>query len=180
MADWKAVVAAVAPGIATALGGPLAGTVIAALSGELLGRNDGTEAEIARAIAPATPEILEKISNAERSFRLDMERLNIDFERLAAADRDSARNLARATGIAPQIWLSGLFIAGYFVLVALLLAKEIEIAESLRDVFQVLIGVTTASVATILNFWFGTSRSSQAKDEAIQRALTPGDSRHGT
>ena len=171
MADWKQIVATVAPGLATVLtgGNPLVGAAVSALSSAFLDRKDGTEADISKAIQTATPEVLEKIANAEKSFRLDMERLNIDFERIAAADRDSARSLAKTAGITPQVGLSVVFVLGYFVLVALLLVKQVEIAENLRDVFQVLIGVTTASVATILNFWFGTSRGSQAKDEVIAR-----------
>ena len=48
--DWKSVVRTVAPTLATALGGPLAGAAVQALSVALLGRPDGTEQEVAEAV----------------------------------------------------------------------------------------------------------------------------------
>ena len=43
--DWKDVIGAVAPTIATALGGPLAGAAVKTLSNVLLGHEKGTESD---------------------------------------------------------------------------------------------------------------------------------------
>jgi hypothetical protein len=45
----------VAPSIASAVGGPLAGMATPAISEALLGKPDGTEAELTEAAAKATP-----------------------------------------------------------------------------------------------------------------------------
>ena len=56
MADWKSIVGTVAPAIATALGGPLAGLGVSAI-GKALGLGDGASKEdVAQAVLKATPE----------------------------------------------------------------------------------------------------------------------------
>ena len=64
--DWGGVLGAIAPTIATALGGPLAGAAVGILSKALLGRDDGTEEELAPLVASASPDILLKIKEAEK------------------------------------------------------------------------------------------------------------------
>ena len=51
----------VAPTIATALGGPVAGMAVRALSVGLLGREDGTANDLAAVLAAATPMFLTTI-----------------------------------------------------------------------------------------------------------------------
>lgn len=53
--DWKEIVRAVAPTLATALGGPLAGVATSEISNAILGKSDGTEAELGDALVKATP-----------------------------------------------------------------------------------------------------------------------------
>ena len=56
--DWKALVRTVAPVIGTALGGPIGNLAAQAISTVFLGTPDGTEDQIAEAVARATPEQL--------------------------------------------------------------------------------------------------------------------------
>ena len=93
------------------------------------------------------------------------------LEGIHAGDRDSARRLAIATTLIPQLVLSTLFVVGYFALCWALLSKQIEIAESMRDIFVVLVGVLTAGVSQILNFWLGTSAGSKNKDNILDRVV---------
>ena len=64
-----------------------------------------------------------------------------------------------------QITLTILFVGGYLWMVKAFMTGAVKVDASLKDVFVALIGVITGSVATVLNFWFSSSRSSQAKDE---------------
>jgi len=48
--NWKSILGTVAPGLATALGGPLAGMAVQAVSNAVLGKQDGSDDEIAAAI----------------------------------------------------------------------------------------------------------------------------------
>jgi len=70
----------VAPSIASAVGGPLAGMATRAISDALLGKPDGTEQELAEAAAKATPEQLLALKQAEQDFAIKMRELDIDLE----------------------------------------------------------------------------------------------------
>lgn len=89
--DWKSLLGNVAPLLGTAIGGPfgaLAGTAVKAA----LGLADGSdEAALEAAMKRATPEQLLALQNAERQFKLDMEKLNVDVMKIDAEDRNSAR-----------------------------------------------------------------------------------------
>lgn len=90
MADWKSIVGTVAPAIATALGGPLAGLGVAAV-GKALGLGDGaSEDEVSAAVLKASPEQLLSVKKAELEFTARMKELDVDLERIAVADRHSA------------------------------------------------------------------------------------------
>lgn len=90
--DWKNIVKAVAPTIGTALGGPLAGLGIKALSEALLGKEDGTEAEVAAAVAGANPEQLMAMKKADQDFAIKMKELDIDLDKAFIADTSDARH----------------------------------------------------------------------------------------
>lgn len=98
-----------------------------------------------------------------------------------AASQDSARKLAMAKSYAPQVVLSTVFVTGYFSLVFLLVwalftgaVKMDTVNPAILTIVTSLLGVLTASVVQIMNFWFGSSHGSQKKDDALaQAALSP-------
>ena len=125
--DWKGLVRTVAPTIATALGGPVAGAATQAVSSALLGKPDGTEDEIMLAAAAAGPEVLQKLKEADNTFRIRMKELDIDLEKVAAGDRDSARGREIKAGDSwtPRLLAAVVIVAAalLFMLVAGLLAQ---------------------------------------------------------
>lgn len=170
MSSWKEIIGAVAPALAGMFGGPLAGVAVKALSESLLGKPDATEQEVAEAIvAGQSPEMLAKMRQIEADLIARLEQAGVQLEEIHQRDRASARELAKANGMLPQVVLSTLFVTGYFAIVYVLLAKQIEIAESMRDAALMLVGVLTAAIPQILQFWFGSSRGSQSKDQLIDR-----------
>ena len=154
--DWKEVLAAVAPTLATALGGPLAGNAVAIIGSMLLGKHDATEEEIAVVMTTTTPAELLKLKAADAQFKKDMKSLDID-------DRKSARKLAVDTSIAPQVSLSVIYTVGYFALLYLLISGEVTIPAGIQPMVTILLGVMTAAQAQIMNFWFGSSSGSKEK-----------------
>ena len=90
-------IGSVAPTIATALGGPVAGMAVKALSGALFGHEDGTEEDIQAALANPTGDQLAALKKIDADFKTQMKSLDIDLERIAAGDRDSARQMQIAT-----------------------------------------------------------------------------------
>ena len=99
--DWKSIVRTVAPTLATALGGPLAGAAVQALSVALLGRPDGTEQEVAEAVLVGGTDALLKVKQAEADFAVKMRELDIrdlaSARELAKVDYQTPRTLALAS-----------------------------------------------------------------------------------
>ena len=60
----------VAPTIATALGGPLAGVAVKTLSNAIFGHEDATEQQISDAMASATPDQLAAIKKIDADFKV--------------------------------------------------------------------------------------------------------------
>lgn len=158
--DWKEVLAAVAPTLATALGGPLAGTAVAIIGRKLLGKDDATEDDIAAALQGADPVELLKLKDADSQFKKDMKALDVQ-------DRQSARKLAIDTSIAPQVILSVIYTAGYFWLMFMLISGDVTIPDAINGMVMALIGVMTAAQAQIMNFWFGSSSGSKQKTDKL-------------
>jgi hypothetical protein len=161
MSDWREVLAAVAPTLATALGGPLAGTAVAIIGRKLLGKDDATEDEIAQALGSASPETLLQIKGADLEFKRAMKELDIQ-------DRQGARKLAIDTGIAPQVILSSIYTGGYFWLMGSLIGGEVVIAQDIQALVFPLIGVMSAAQIQIMNFWFGSSSGSKEKTKKLK------------
>lgn len=161
MTNWKRTLSAVAPTLATALGGPLAGAAVGVISQALLGRDGATSAEIAAAIGIASPEQLVSLQNADNEFLLRTQELDVK-------DRQSARKLAIDTTIVPQVILSSIYTMGYFWLMAMLINGEVTIPDDISGMVMALIGVMTAAQAQIMNFWFGSSSGSKEKSKRLK------------
>lgn len=168
--DWKSVVGTVAPTIATALGGPLAGLAVKAIGG-VFGLGEGaTESEIAKAVAGATPEQLLALKSAEQAFIVKMRELDVDLERINAGDRNSARDREKEVkDWTPRI-LAGVIVAGFLGTVYMVLAGYVE---GLKDPMTAtltgtLIGYVSAKADQVVSYYFGSSASSKTKDETIK------------
>jgi hypothetical protein len=159
---WKRLVGSIAPTIATAMGGPLAGTAVKFLAGELLGDEDATHGAIQSAIIGSSPENLAKIKEIDAKFKIEMERIGVDVYELEIEDRKDARALAKVS-MGPQIALSVLFIGGYFFILYLLFSGSVKVGSDLKDISNILLGVMTANIPSIMAFWFGSSHGSKTK-----------------
>ena len=95
MSKWKKILKGVAPTLATALGGPLAGMATKVISEKLLGKDDGGDNEIYEALM--NPEGLAKLKEIEADFKTKMKAMDVDLERMAVDDRKSARSVLQRT-----------------------------------------------------------------------------------
>jgi len=165
VAGWKDIVGAVAPTVATMLGGPFAGMAVKALSNKLLGKDDGTEDEVAQAVAAMTPADLIKLKEIDTDLAKTLAANDIKLEELATQDRDSARKRAtEAHDYTPSI-LTCLY-TGLFATVLLgLMAGKLTLADS--QVANMMIGGLIAVWQQSNNFQFGTTRGSADKNKTI-------------
>ena len=164
--DWKKLAAAVAPGIATALGGPLAGVAVSAISDKLLGKPDGTESEIATAMATGGTDALAKLKEAEQAFQVRMRELDIDLERVHQADRDGARQREANTNdtLTPRLLAMGIT-CGFFGVLGWLLTQGKP--ETGGDALLVMLGALGGAWASVVAYYFGSSSGSAAKTRIL-------------
>ena len=153
----------IAPAVATAVGGPLGGLAVSAIAGKF-GVEDSVEA-VARAIA-GDPEAATKLAEIDlRQFQAE------------SADRDSARQRESAVAAAGGSTLAQLVVpilalgtvSLTFVFIGILLFKVIDTAQQQLVIFA--LGYATAAAQQVLSYYFGSSKSSQDKTSALQKAL---------
>jgi hypothetical protein len=165
--DIKKLIGTVAPTLATALGGPLAGVAVGAIA-DALGLTDKTEAAVEQALANATPEDLLKLKQAEYQFKLDMKKLELRPEELEVEDRISARAAYVATkdGLLP--WLAVLVVGTFCGVTSAVLFGALKVEAVIGGT---LIGYLSAKAEQVLSFYFGSTKSSRGKDQALADAI---------
>ena len=148
-------IGSVAPTIATALGGPVAGMAVKALSGALFGHEDGTEEDIQAALANPTGDQLAQLKKIDADFKTQMKSLDIDLERIAADDRNSARQMAIAThDWTPRILAIVVICAWVFIQWHLL---NSTIPDVMRELVARVLGTLDAALTLVLSYYFGAS-----------------------
>ncbi|HJW82424.1 MAG TPA: hypothetical protein VJ396_09290 [Acidiferrobacterales bacterium] len=165
--NWKDTLGALAPTIATALGGPLAGAAVGVLSKALLGKPDGTEEELAPLIQQASPETLLKIKEAEKELKLGLAAAGVKLEEVAALDRGSARDREIKVGDRTTKILAYAYTIGYFAIFATMM--KTGVSDQMENIVMVLLGVLTAAQGQIMNYYFGSSSGSAQKNELMAK-----------
>ena len=157
--------AQVAPTVATALGGPLAGLAVKTLSEAMFGHQDASESDVSAALMNATPEQLQKLKEIDASFKLKMKELDIDLEKIAAGDRDSARNMQIRTNDWIPRAMAIMVTFGFFGILTWLLTKGVPPTGSETLIYM--LGALGTAWTGIVQFYFGSSAGSKAKTDAL-------------
>jgi hypothetical protein len=161
----KGVLGFVAPLLATAVGGPLAGTAVRAICGALgLDPNTPTE-QVALAVQNATPDQLAALKTAEFQFQEQMKQLDIDAEKLGYDDRANARAREIAVKDKTPMALAVAVTVGFFSLLGVMAFVNIPIGN--EAVLNIMIGALGAGWTTMLAYYFGSSSGSRDKDATI-------------
>mgnify|MGYP003645868211 FL=1 len=161
MNDLMAMVKGFAPGIATALGGPLAGMAVSALAKQF-GVEDEIEA-VTKAIK-ADPESALKLKQLEHEkFKAILADKNSAREReVAISSSENAPTLNKIVTPALALGVTGLS----FVLFAVLIFVEVK--TEAKDILIYILGVLSAAVTQILSYYFGSSVGSKDKDDQLR------------
>jgi len=159
----------VAPTLATALGGPLAGLAVKSLSKALLGAEDFSEEAVMEAMATASPEQLSAVKKIDADFKVQMKSLDIDLERIAVDDRKSARTMQTETKDWIPRALAISVTLGYFGIIAYVLVSGLPMNGS--EVLLMLLGTLSAGWTGVMAFYFGSSSGSQKKDARIHNSI---------
>ena len=160
--DW---LRQIAPTIATAMGGPLAGMAISAISkaigvdpekvGDLISSNKMSADQIAQ------------VKIAEIELQKQAEELGLNFARLEVEDRKSARDMQAATrSMMPPI-LAGAVTVGFFAIMVMMFIGKVD---SNNPAILMMLGSLGTAWTGIIAYYFGSSAGSQAKTEMISKA----------
>lgn len=169
--DALGVLGAVAPKIATALGGPLAGMAVQAVGAALGLSDDASKDDVLAAVAKATPEQLLALKKADQDFAVRMRELDIDLERIAAGDRDSARRRESETKDWTPKVLAFVIVTGFFAVVAYVLGWGLTGMDAAAAAFAgSLVGYVSAKAEQVVAYYFGSSAGSQKKDILLAQA----------
>lgn len=166
MNDWKGILASVAPALATALGGPLAGIATKALADKLLGNPAATQEEVEAAVTGMKPADLVRLREIDAEFKKSMVEAGIKLEAIASADRDSARQREIKTG---DSWtprgLAILVVVGWMAVQGFLLNHVID--GTMRELIARVLGTLDGALMLVLSYFFGSSANSKQKDDII-------------
>lgn len=160
----KDILGAVAPTLGTALGGPMGG-MAGKMIADALGVDNSDQA-ISEAISNATPEQLAQIKKIESDFKVQMKALDIDLERIAASDRDSARRREIETGDRIPAIIAILTMVSFFAYIA-----AVTFVPAARDAdigfINIAVGWLGGTASTVVAYYFGSSSGSDKKDRIL-------------
>lgn len=165
--DWKAIVGTVAPTVATALGGPLAGVAVKSIAGKLLGRPEATDEEVEQAVLGADPQTLLRLRELDVEFKKSMTDAGIRLEQIAADDRANARDReVQVKDHTPAI-LAYAITVGFFGTLGFMLVNGKPATGG--DALLVMLGSLGTAWAGVIAYFFGSSSGSRKKDEALSQ-----------
>jgi len=170
MADWMDTLKALAPTVATALGGPLAGAAVSAI-GSLLGIDKPTQETIGKMFTDGqiTPDQLAEIRKLEMQYQNDEKERGFKYSELEFKDRDSARNMAIQTHSVTPSLLTWIIVTLTLLAEAALLFNQVPPGADPIIIGRVL-GTMDSALVMVLSFWFGSNSNSQRKTELLAQA----------
>lgn len=156
----------IAPGIATALGGPLAGLAVTAIS-KALGID---EKDVQKTIETGklSTDQLASLKQAEIELQAKAQELGLNFEKLAVDDRKSAREMQVSTRSFVPALLSILIVVGWSMVQYFLLTHII--AQEMRELVARVLGTLDGALMLVLGFYFGGIHNSQETNEMLHKS----------
>jgi hypothetical protein len=155
----------VAPTLATAMGGPLAGLAVKTLSNVLLGHEDGDQEAVATALQSATPQQLADVKKIDADFKVRMKELEIDLERISAGDRDSARKREmEIKDHMPKVLAAGITV-GFFGCLFWMFVYGVP--KNGNEALLLMLGALQTAFTGVIAYYFGSSSGSKAKTDLM-------------
>jgi VIT1/CCC1 family predicted Fe2+/Mn2+ transporter len=168
--DFKHIVGTVAPTVATALGGPLAGMAVSALTKALGLSSTTSQADLEKTVLAADPAALAQIKVAEIDLQKTMAELGIQEESLAYADVDSARKREESVKDNTPSILAYFLTAAIVALIFALFHYDIP-ADNKNVMFSIT-GTVVGTWGMAMGYYFGSSFQSSQKTAGLVSAVT--------
>ena len=157
-------ITSIAPTLATCLAGPLGGMAIELLSKHL--NIDPKDVQDTINNGKLTADQIASVQAAELAIKAKAQEMSLDFEQLATQDRKSARDMQMTVkSWIPPILAIGITI-GFFGIMVGMMSGHVQSSEAL----MILLGSLGTAWTGVISFYFGSSASSQAKDQLIHQS----------
>jgi len=156
--------AQLAPTVASAMAGPLGGMAV-----EILATKLGVPPEQAQKALESgklTSDQVAAIQQAEIELKAKAQEMGLDFEKLSNDDRKSARDMQINThSWIPPVMAIIVTIGFFGILFALMSGKVTK-----GDEVMIMLGSLGTAWTGIISFYFGSSASSQKKDDLLHKS----------
>lgn len=187
--DFKDIIKQLAPIAGTLIGGPLGGMAVKAI-GDAIGMEAPTQERIVEAIkgGSLSSEQVAAIRDADNALKirlkeleLDHEKIEQDTERAYLADTQDARKSNVGDrgvywlGISVLVTFAVVMVAClygcYQILTDGLKVKDIGIVAAVFGFLGTVVGYVAANAQQVVSYFFGSSRGSQQKSDAMAEAF---------
>ncbi len=159
--DW---LKTIAPTIATALGGPLAGLAIEAVSKAVGIDPKDVQSTISEGKLSADQIMLLKQAEVQMAARA--QEMGLDFAKLGNEDRKSAREMQAETRSYIPAILAVTVTVGFFGILIGMMTETFKTSDAL----MLMLGSLGTAWTGIIAFYFGSSAGSQAKDDLLHQS----------
>jgi len=132
---------------------------------ELTGQKIETEADVAKVV-----QIIKSDAQLQTELKMQLSQERLETARIHSADRVSARTMAQRTTLhaVAVCVISVIITIGFGIMLWLVLANPLP--EGNSEIIYILLGTLAAGFTQTLNFWLGSSRSSQDKSQMMSDA----------
>lgn len=161
--DW---LKTVAPMIGTALGGPLGGAAASFLA-DKLGLKESTVQAVTEALTSGqlSAEQITAVKIAEIEFQKFLESNKIDLAKISAQNTQGARDMQIAVRSIIPGTLAIVITLGYLGILIGMMLGTLKVTDN--QALLILVGALATGFGTVLNFFLGSSHSSQSKDAML-------------
>jgi len=159
--DW---LKTIAPTIATALGGPLAGLAIEAVS-KAIGI-DPKDVQSTISEGKLSSDQIMLLKQAEIDMAARAQEMGLDFAKLNVEDRKSAREMQAETRSYIPAVLAVSVTIGFFGILIGMMTETFKASDAL----MLMLGSLGTAWTGIIAFYFGSSAGSQAKDDLLHQS----------
>lgn len=165
----KNILKGVAPFIGNMIGGPLGGMAMKQLAGALLGDENASEEQVEEAIKNASPESFVKLKEIDAKLKAELANIGLDEKRIAAMDRDSARQREVETGDDTPAILAYFLTFGFFA--TLVFVCFVHPEPEFRTILELMIGSLGTVWVGCMTYYFGSSTGSKLKDAILDKKI---------
>ena len=169
--NWLDTIKKIAPTVASALGGPLAGVAVTAI-GEAFGMSEPTQDKIKEAIenGQMTGQQISDLRQLEMRLKAEEAERGFKYAELEQKNTADARAMKVATqSVFPEI-LSSLITAGFFGILGWMLYQPSAIES---QPLLIMLGSLGAAFGAVINFWLGSNKGSDRTKELLAQATIP-------